>query len=65
MRKHARNACVLFCIWNVPAFYINNTQKGLCKARVAFVSEKHYSMSALYSILLEELIVHSYKKKGL
>ena len=30
---------------NVPAFYIENAPKGLCKAKFASVSEKKYSMS--------------------
>ena len=55
MRKHASNACVNFFVFgvkflNVPAVYIENAQKGLCKeilSNLACVNDKQYSMSAL------------------
>ena len=42
-------------LFDVPAFYIENAQKGLCKAKFAnfaCVSEEQYSMSEFNCLIL-------------
>ena len=58
----ARNQCLCtFLVFgvhflNVPAFYIEKAQKGLCKAKFDCVSEKQYSMSVFVKFCFKLIV---------